>query len=184
MQIQHIVFMLLFFLPQQSNVRREYTPAGNVIERNFHGYYDYTLQWGNKQFMHALPDTFTVNGLNNPYFWYENYYYILLKVNCKQSRSLLRVLPLTDSSQVRIFNDPIVFNQKTNLLACAQGPHTIKFIELTTGKSSSLNIRLPKGSNDLVLSLRSAILNKTELRINWVNTPESAVRVYKIPDLK
>jgi hypothetical protein len=176
--------MLLFFLPQQSNVRKEITPAGNIIERNFHNYYDYTLRWGNKQFMRSLPDTFTINGLNNPYFWYENYNFILLKVNCEHSRSLLRVLPLTDTSQVRIFNDPIVFNQRTNLLACAKGQHTIKFIDLSSGKSSSLNIRLPKGSKDLVLSIRSAILDKTELRINWVDTPESAIKLYRIPALK
>jgi hypothetical protein len=94
------------------------------------------------------------------------------------------VLPLTDTSQVRIFNDPIVFNQRTNLLACAKGQHTIKFIDLSSGKSSSLNIRLPKGSKDLVLSIRSAILDKTELRINWVDTPESAIKLYRIPALK
>jgi hypothetical protein len=184
MQIQNIIFMLLLFLPQQSNVRREYTPAENIIERNFHNFYDYTLRWGNKQFMRSLPDTFTVNGLNNPYFWFENYQRILLKVNCKQGRSLLRVLPLNDTSQVGYFNDPIVFNQRSNLLVCAQGPHTIKFIDLGNGKTSSLNIRLPKGSKELVLSIKSVTLNNTELRINWVRTPESAIKVYRIPVLK
>ena len=144
MQIQTIVFMLLLFFPPQSNVRREYTPAGNIIERNYHSYYDFTLRWGNKQFMRSLPDTFTVNGLNNPYFWYENYQHILLKINAKQGRSLLRVLPLNDTSQVRIFNDPIVFNQRTNLLAYAQGPHTVKFIDLGNGKTSSLKFVFPK----------------------------------------
>jgi hypothetical protein len=176
--------MLLFFFPPQSNIRTEHTPAGNIIERNFHTFDDYTLRWGNNQFMRSLPDTFTVNGINNPFFWYENYQYILLKVNSKKVHSILRVLPLNDTLQVRYFNDPIEFNKNTNLLACIQGPHTIKFIDLATGKKSSLNIRLPKGAKDLDSSIRYTALDEKELRINWVNAPESVFKAYRIPVLK
>jgi hypothetical protein len=185
MQIQHMVLMLLFFLPQQNNVRKEMTPKENIIERSFHTYYDYTLRWGNKQCMRSLPDTFTVNGLNNPYFWYENYFYILLKVNTKQGHSLLRVLPLTDTvQQVRSFDDPIVFNAQTNLLACVQGSNKIKFIDLAHGKTSILKIPLPRGSKDIISSLVSATLNKNELRINWKDTAPTVFKTYRIPELK
>ena len=184
MLIQHFILMLIFLMPQQNNIRREYTPANNIIERNFHSYYDYTLRWGNKQFMRSLPDTFTVNGLSDPFFWYENYNYILLKVNKKQSRSLVRVLPLNDSSLVKLFNDPIIFNTKNNVLACAASSHAVKFIDLFSGKSAVLTIRPPKGSKDFILAIKSVTINNTELRINWVNTPETAVKVYRIPALK
>jgi hypothetical protein len=184
MLIQYVVLMLLFLLPQQSNVRKEYTPANNIIERHFHSYYDYTLHWGNKQFMRALPDTFSVNGLSDPFFWNENYNYILIKTNLKQSRSVVRVLPLHETSPVRIFNEPIIFNKQTNVLAYAASSHAVKFIDLVSGKSSLLNIRPPKGSKNLVLAIKSVTMDNTALQINWVNTPESAIKVFRIPALK
>jgi hypothetical protein len=184
MLIQHFMLMLLFILPQQSTVRKEYTPAKNIIERTFHSYYEYTLRWGTKQFMRSLPDTFSVNGLSDPFFWNENYNYILLKMNLKQSRSVVRVLPLNETSPVQLFHEPIIFNNRTNVLAHAARSNTVKFINLVSGKSSLLNIRPPKGSKNIILAIKSVTMNNTELQIHWVNTPESAIKVYRIPTLK
>jgi hypothetical protein len=184
MLVQHILLFILVLLPQQNTVRKEITPKGNIIERSFHTYYDYTIRWGNKQFMRSLPDTFTVNGVNNPFFWFENYYSILLKVNTVKGHSLLRVLPLNESAPVKTFEDPIAFDAQTNLLACVQGSNKIKMIDLSSGKSSIVTVRLPNRSKDILSSLVIATLDKNEIKINWKNTPGSVYKTYKIPLLK
>jgi len=176
--------MLLLYLPLQNTATLEYTPAGNKIERTVHGNMHYTLQWGNKNFMRSLPDSFDNIGLNSPYFWNESSLYLLLKLNQPHGRSTAFVLPLNDSSQVTHFNDPFVFNPKLNLLAYIRSPRTIIFNQLSSGKTSSLIVPLPRDAKDLIYCVNSAILSGTELRIHWVDTPPSAIKIYRIPKLK
>jgi hypothetical protein len=177
------MLLMVLFLPINGDVRREYTPAKNIIEKIFYTHFDYTLRWGTKNFMRSLPDTFTVDGLNHPHFWYESDKYVLLKVNQNNYRSHLFVLPLNDSSRVQHFSDPIAFNARANLLAYMGSSPTVNFIDLVTGAHSSLKIALPKGAKDVLSVLHSAILTKTELRLQWINTPPSEKHVYRIPKL-
>jgi hypothetical protein len=184
MLVGNICLLLFLLLPVQNNVRIEHTGAGNIIERRFHTPYEYTIRWGNNNFMRTLPDTFTVNGLNDPYFWYENNRHILLKVNTKKGHTLLRILPMNDTTTVRLFSDPLEFDKNTDLLACIVGVRKVKIIDLATGKTSVMTIPLPKGFKDLISSVRYTALNNKELRINWVNAPESVFKSYRIPVLK
>jgi len=184
MPIQQILLILLLYSPLQDAVSLEYTPAGNKIERTVHEYSHYTLRWGNQHFMRSLPDTFNTFGLNNPGLWYESNLYLLLNVNLMQGGSSVFVLPLNDSSQIARFNDPIVFNPKLNLLAYIHSPRTIKIIELSSGKTSSLIVPLPRGVKDLRNCIQSTTLTGTELYIHWVDTPRSTIKIYRFPKLK
>jgi|GEM_PF-3506433 len=184
MTILHMFLMLLLSLPLQDEITLEYTTARNKIERSVHDHVHYTLRWGNKDLMRALPDTFETLGLNSPYFWNESSLYLLLKLNRPHGRSSAIVLPLNDSSQVAHFNDPIAFNPNLNLLACIRSPRTILFTQLSSGKASSIIIPLPAGEKDLIYCINSATLSNTELHVHWVNTPPSAIKIFRIPKLK
>jgi hypothetical protein len=184
MPLQQLLFMIVLFLPVQDAVRKEMTPAGNTIERSFHNSWDYRIRWGNKQFMRSLPDTFTISGINNPFFWFENNQYILLKRVRAKGHYDVTVLPLNESSNVQKFDDPIDFNARLNLLAYISDSRTIKFVDLSNGKTGSITVRRPKSSTHLLLQIKSATLNNNELRIHWLNTPETDIKGYKIPKLK
>ncbi len=184
MLIQQLALLIFLLLPVQNEIRPEYTPAGNIVERTHYSNMNCMIRWGNKQFMRSLPDTFSSIGLNTPYFWYENGRFLLLKVNYKEARSSVFVLPLNDSSGVGRFKDPFVFNAKTDLLACIQSPHTVKFVNIVNGKTASLNVPLPSGSKDIVFCINSAILTDTKLQIHWIDTPPAAYKVFRIPKLK
>jgi len=184
MLIQQLALLIFLLLPIQNEIRPEHTPLGNIIERIHYSNMNCMIRWGNKQFMRSLPDTFSSIGLNSPYFWYENGRFLLLKVNYKEARSSVFVLPLNDSTKVVRFKDPFVFNVKTDLLACIQSPHTVKFINIVSGKSSSINVPLPRDSKDIVFSINSAILTDTKLQIHWINTPPTVYKIFRIPKLK
>jgi len=183
MVLQQFTLLLLLLLPMQENVRHEDTPAGNLIERNFHTAFDYTLRWGTKSFMRSLPDTFTINGLNNAYFWYESNRYLLLKINENDYRSKLLVLPLDDSSQVQHFKDVITFNARTNLLVCMEKKNSVQFTDLTTGAQASMHVALPKGAKNILSCIDSATMTKTELQLHWMKTPPQQIHSYRIPKL-
>lgn len=184
MLIQQLAVLIFLLQPLQTEIRPEHTPAGNIIERTHYSNMNCMIRWGNKQFMRSLPDTFSSIGLNSPYFWYENGRFILLKVNYKEARSSVFVLPLNDSAKVVRIKDPFVFDVKTNLLACIQSPRSVKFVNIASGKTGSINVPLPRGSKDLLFSINSAILTDTKLQIHWIDTPPSAYKVFRIPKLK
>jgi hypothetical protein len=182
-QLLQIAFIILL-LPSSGEVKRKFTPLGNILERCYLGDWNYTLRWGNKSFMHSLPDTFNAGGINNPYLWYENNYYILRKINRGQRFSSVLILPLTDSLQARKYDDPIAFNNDLNLLAFIVNEDSIKIVDLNSGKEASININLHCGSSPPAFCIDGASLNGKELYFHWGDTPSSEIKVYQIPKLK